>query len=363
MKIYQLVPSLLYGDAIGNEVVAIHNFIEELGYETIVISDYIDERIKIKGQLYNKKLFESQLVKDDIIIYHKAIGNHSSEDFIEFKCRKIMIYHNITPEKFFYTYNKKIAIVLEKGREQLKNLVGHLDYILADSEYNKTELEEIGFKCKIDVQPLIINFEDYEKIPSKDIINKYKHNGTNIIFTGRIAPNKKQEDVIKVFYYYKNYIDKDAKLFLVGSYNGMEKYYSKLKGFVKKLKLQDVYFTGHVPFADILAYYKSADVFLCMSEHEGFCVPLLESMYFNVPIVAFNSTAIPYTMGSSGVILDSKNYIEYSEAIRNLMEDDKYREKIIKIQKENLKRFEKSITTDLFKNNLNHYISNMESEQ
>ena len=362
MKIYQLVPSLLYGDAIGNEVVEIHNFIKKLKYETIVISDYIDERVNIKGQLYNKKLFKSQLEKDDVIIYHKATGNHFSEELVEFKCRKIMIYHNITPKKFFYPYSKKIAIELEKGRDQLKNLVGHVDYILADSEYNKIELEEMGFKCKIDVQPLIINFEDYKKIPNRDIINKYKENGTNIIFTGRIAPNKKQEDVIKVFYYYKNYIDRDAKLFFVGSYNGMEKYYSKLKGFIKKLKLQDVYFTGHIPFANILAYYKIADVFLCMSEHEGFCVPLLESMYFNVPIVAFNSTAIPYTMDRSGVILDSKNYIEYSEVIRKLVEDDKYRERIIELQKENLKRFEKSITTNLFKNNLNYYISNIESE-
>lgn len=363
MKIYQIVPSLSYGDAIGNEVIAIDKVIKECGYTTIVLSDYVDPRINIQAKIYNKNKFRSELSSEDIVIYHKATGSHFSEDITEFKCRKIMIYHNMTPKEFFIPYNKRVALELENGVRQLENLKGYVDYVLADSEYNKLELEEIGFKCKIDVQPLIIDFEEYEKKPNEDIIKRYSDEGTNIIFTGRIAPNKKQEDVIKVFYYYKNYVDKNARLFLVGSYNGTEKYYAKLKGFVNELKLKDVYFTGHIPFKDILAYYKIADVFLCMSEHEGFCVPLLESMYFDVPIVAFNSSAIPYTLGDSGVLLDSKNYIEYSEVIRLIMEDSKYKKEIIEKQRNNLQRFKKSLTVDIFKNNLNNYIYSIEREK
>ena len=363
MKIYQIVPSLSYGDAIGNEVIAIDKLIKLVSYDTMVFADYVDPRINIQADIYNKNKFCSELSNEDIVIYHKATGSHFSEDIKEFKCRKIMIYHNMTPKEFFEPYNKKTSLELENGIKQLENLKGYIDYIFADSEYNKLELEEIGFKCKIDVQPLIIDFEEYERKPNEDIIKRYSNDGTNIIFTGRIAPNKKQDDVIKAFYYYKNYIDKHAKLFLVGSYSGTEKYYAKLKGFVKQLKLNDVYFTGHIQFEDILAYYKIADVFLCMSEHEGFCVPLLESMYFDVPIIAFNCSAIPYTLGDSGVLLGSKNYIEYSEVIRRIMEDSKYKEEIIGKQRKNLQRFKKSLTVDMFKNNLNNYIYNIEREK
>lgn len=363
MKIYQIVSSLAYGDAIGNEVVAIDKLIKECGYTTIVLTDYVDSRISIQTMIYNENKFYSELSIEDIVIYHKSTGSHFSEDIKNFKCRKIMIYHNMTPKDFFLPYNKKITLELENGVKQLENLKGHIDYILADSEYNKLDLEKIGFECKIDIQPLIINFEEYEKNANEDIIKRYTANGTNIIFTGRIAPNKKQEDIIKVFYYYKNYIDANAKLFLIGSYNGTEKYYAKLRGFVKKLKLKDVYFTGHIPFEDILAYYKIANVFLCMSEHEGFCVPLVESMYFDVPIVAFNSSAIPYTLGDSGVILNTKDYVEYSEVIKNIMRDKGYREDIIKKQKKSLERFEKSYSAKIFKNNLNNYISEMKIER
>lgn len=362
MKIYQIVPSLSYGDAIGNEVIVINKVIKELGYNTIVLSDYIDPRINIEAKIYNRNKFCSELSSDDIVIYHKAIGSHFSDEIKEYKCKRIMIYHNMTPKDFFIPYNKKTALSLENGIQQLEDLKGYVDYILADSEYNKLELEKMKFQCKIDVQPLIIDFEEYNARPNEEVINKFS-GSTNIIFTGRIAPNKKQEDIIKVFYYYKNYVDKNAKLFLVGSYSGTEKYYAKLKGFVKKLKLKDVYFTGHIPFDEILAYYKIADVFLCMSEHEGFCVPLLESMHFDIPIVTFNSSAIPYTLGDSGVLLDSKDYIQYSEAIRKIIENNEYREEIIEKQRSNLKRFKKSVTVNIFKNNLNGYIKSMEREK
>lgn len=362
MKIYQILPSLSYGDAIGNEVIAIDKVINELGYTKMVLSDYVDSKINIQAKIYNRDKFYSELSSEDIVIYHKAIGSHFSDEFKEYKCKKIMIYHNMTPKGFFLPYNKRTASKLENGIKQLESLKGYVDYILADSEFNKLELEEMGFKCKIDVQPLIIDFEEYEKEPNEDIIKRYSAQGTNIIFTGRIAPNKKQEDVIKVFYYYKNYVDNNARLFLVGSHNGNEKYCAKLKGFVKELKLNDVYFTGHIPFQDILSYYKIADVFLCMSEHEGFCVPLLESIYFDIPVVAFSSSAIPYTLGDSGVLLNSKNYIEYSEVIRKIMNDTKYKQQIIEKQRKNLHRFKKEITAEIFKNNLNDYIYNMKGE-
>ena len=143
----------------------------------------------------------------------------------------------------------------------------------------------MGYTCPIDVLPILIPFDDYAKTPSQQVIDRYSDGYTNLIFTGRIAPNKRQEDVIRAFYDYKKFYNPKSRLILVGGHNGMERYYHRLKSYINALELEDVVFPGHIKFDEILAYYKIADVFLCQSEHEGFCVPLVEAMYFDVPVV------------------------------------------------------------------------------
>ena len=156
----------------------------------------------------------------------------------------------------------------------------------------------MGYTCPIDVCPILIPFSDYEKEPDRRVLRRYKGDGkTNLLFVGRIAPNKKQENVIRAFYFYHKYYSPDSRLFLVGSWSGMESYYERLCDYVKALGIAEhVVFTGHIRFDEILAYYHLADVFLCMSEHEGFCVPLVEAMYFHVPIVAYSCAAVPDTL-------------------------------------------------------------------
>lgn len=353
MKIYQIVFSLAYGDAIGNDVLAMNEVIKELGYATGIYASVIDSRLSGMANYLDTLNLEDE----DIVIYHKASGGPLSDYFRNLKCYKIMLYHNITPHIFFKPYSRYKSKRLEQGRVQLKSLVGHVDYCLADSEYNKEELVEIGFEpSKIDVLPIIMNYEDYQKEPSLEIFNKYNDGNANLLFTGRIAPNKKQEDLIKAFYYYKKFKDKNSRLFIVGSYDGCEKYYAKLKGFVADLKLEDVYFTGHIPFNEILAYYKVANAFICMSEHEGFCVPLIESMYFGVPIIAYNSSAIPHTLGQCGVLVDNKDFIEISDIIEKIVKDKSYREQIINGQYERLKFFSRENSKNIFRDCIQKFI-------
>jgi glycosyltransferase involved in cell wall biosynthesis len=169
------------------------------------------------------------------------------------------------------------------------------------------------------------------------------------MFLGRIAPNKKQEDVIKTFYYYKKYMDPKARLFLVGSYEGMEIYYNALKLLVEQLDLEDVYFTGKVPFDQILAYYRVSDAFLCMSEHEGFCVPLIESMVFKVPIIAYNSSAIPYTLGDAGILINQKDYIAAAELLNKVIYDEQLRNRLIENGSRRLEHFSYERTAEEFR--------------
>ena len=358
MKIVQLMPTISFGDAVSNDAIALKKAIEEMGYMTNIYAENIDTRLP-KGVAASVKFFPS-LSKKDIVIYHLSTGTQLNYTVDKLSCRKIMIYHNITPAHFFAPYNLDASVRCAEGVKGAKYLASKMDYVLADSEFNKNQLVKMGYNCAIDVLPILISFKDYEKKPDEEIIKRYDDSWINIIFTGRIAPNKKQEDVIATFYYYKKFINPRSRLFLVGSGRGMENYENRLKAYVKELNIADVYFTGHVKFDELLAYYRVADIFLCMSEHEGFCVPLVESMFFDVPIVAYNSCAVGETLGGSGFLINEKNYIEVAEIINLIGTNKKLHDTIVANQRMQLHKFEYSRIISQFKDYMKGFIEKHE---
>ena len=215
----------------------------------------------------------------------------------------------------------------------------------------------MGYTCPIDVLPILIPFDDYAKTPSQQVIDRYSDGYTNLIFKGRIAPNKRQEDVIRAFYDYKKFYNPKSRLILVGGHNGMERYYHRLKSYINALELEDVVFPGHIKFDEILAYYKIADVFLCQSEHEGFCVPLVEAMYFDVPVVAYDSSAIAGTLGGGGFLLKDKNPVETAGVINRVVTDEALRTQIIKNQQARLADFDHKVIEAQFKTYLDTFIN------
>ena len=235
---------------------------------------------------------------------------------------KIFAYHNITPPEYFKDTMTISGCICKRGRDELKNLT-KCNLSIGVSEYNRRELVEHGFdERNSDVLPIFLHYNDYESVDLNDnLYNKFDDDFVNILFVGRIAPNKKIEDLIKTFYFYKK-INPKSRLFIIGA-KFLNDYNRELTDFVGALKLRDVYFTDKVPLSDLKTYYELADIFLCMSEHEGFCVPLIESMYFGIPIIAYNSTAIPYTLEKSGILINKKDYPEIAELINLLVEDDK----------------------------------------
>ena len=152
-------------------------------------------------------------------------------------------------------------------------------------------------------------------------------------------PNKKLEDVIACFAAYKKTYHTAARLFLVGNYQETDRYYQYLKAYIKEKRVDDVIFSGHIAFDEILAYYKIADVFMCMSEHEGFCVPLVEAMFFEVPIVAYSSTAIPGTLGGSGALVETKEPQAVAAIISRIQKDAEYRKQLLEGQEKRLEDF------------------------
>lgn len=338
MRIIQLLTTISYGDAVGNDAIALYHTLQEKGFNTEIYAENIDKRIPPNMVKKVQKL--KNLSKEDILIYHLSTGTELNYKVADFSARKIMIYHNVTPEKYFVNYNEQLRKLCHDGIEGMKYLADKMDYCLADSSYNKEQLVSAGYKCKIDVLPILIPFADYEKKPSEEVLERYSNDGyVNILFTGRIAPNKCQEDVIRAFYMYQKHYNAKSRLFLVGSHSGTERYVEQLKKYVKLLGVENVIFTGHIKFDEILAYYKLADVFLCMSEHEGFCVPLVEAMYFNIPIIAFDSSAIGETLGNSGLLIGEKKPLETAGLINYVLSNSKLKEVIIENQKQRLQDF------------------------
>ena len=340
MKIIQILTTISFGDAVSNDTIALRDALLQMGYETAIYAENIDPRLP-KGTAKKVK-YMPPLGKDDVILYHLSTGTELNYKVAKYQTKKILVYHSVTPPEFFLPYSQAAAQLCQYGLDGAKYLADKMDYCLADSEFNKNDLLEMGYQCPVDVLPILIAFEDYKKAPSRKVLRKYRTEGTNILFTGRIFPNKRQEDVIAAFYHYKKYYDPKARLFLVGSYAGMESYYAKLWSYVEELGVQDVYFTGHIKFDEILAYYHLADVFLCTSEHEGFCVPLVEAMYFQVPVIAYDCAAIGGTLGGSGLLVSDKDPLLLAGAVNRLRTDDELRNAILENQKIRLQSFEQS---------------------
>ena len=349
MKIIQLMPTLSYGDAVGNDALALYVFLSQKGYNTLIYAENIDPRINKENVKHYSEM--PSLSGEDILLYHFSTGCEALAQVLrKCTCRKVMIYHNITPGKYFNDYNQGLMKLVDDGRKELSELKDIFECCLADSEYNKQDLIREGYTCPIEVLPILIPFKDYEKLPDETVLKQYENDGTtNILFTGRIAPNKKQEDVIAAFACYHKYMNPNSRLFIVGSDSGMEIYADRLKQYVKLLGIQEhVIFTGHIPFSQILAYYKLADVFLCMSDHEGFCVPLIEAMVFNTPILAYRAAAVPETLGYAGIVLEDRKPVYVAKMIQNVVDNKPLHKTLVALMQKRLDYFSYEKTTKRF---------------
>lgn len=303
------------------------------GLETAIYAEYASDK-RIPKKIHSVKELLSILKPEDFVLYHLSTGTKLTDWFKNLDCRKALVYHNITPPEFFEKYDAKLADVIRFGRSGIQGLMDCVEFSFADSEYNKQELEKYGFQ-NVFVLPFILDFKNYQTEPDKKIVSQYQDGKKNILFVGRIAPNKKQEDLIITFDYYKKQVDSNCRLILVGS-SGVKAYSDAIKSLIQKLGTEDVVLAGHVTFQELIAYYKTADLFFCMSEHEGFCVPLIESMYFGVPIVAYDAAAVPETLGDGGIVFTSKKVKHVAALMHILLENKECRKEIIKRQKKRL---------------------------
>lgn len=329
MRILQLLDALDYGDGVSNDVINKHKLLKEMGYSTEIYSKWVNDNVKD----YRKDIKILRVNKDDIILHHFSGKSHIIEDIIGLKCKKIFVYHNITPAEF-WTDNKDTM----QSFKQIEKYLKYYNYVIADSEFNLKDLMGFGLE-KGDVLPVYIDFEKIGRIQKEYRRTTQK---TTFLFVGRVAPNKKHEDIINVFDYYYKYIDSNSQLYFVGNFQNYMDYYNKLKEHLNKISCKkQVHFTGKVDNKELYQYYVEADVFLCMSEHEGFCIPLLESMYSRVPTLAYACCAVKETMGDAGVLIHKKTPEALAKLIYIILNDKSLRNSILIKQKNRVESFSK----------------------
>lgn len=350
--IHQLLAGFSNNDAISNEALILRTMFRKWGFRSEIYSEPSRVLPQLAKEARDITSCISEFQTNDIAILHLSIGSDVNDIFVELPCKKIILYHNITPAHYFELVNKPVASLLARGRRQLELLKNTAEISLADSKYNAGEMESLGYK-NVKVFPLVIPMERRRVSPDRRIIKEFQDGLTNILFVGRCAPNKRIEDLLTCFYYFQKYVDSDSRLIYVGSFAGTERYYYLLIAQMRAMELQQrVNFMGCVPDAELNAYYSCADIFLSMSEHEGFCAPLLEAMSYNVPVMAYSSTAVPETMDGSGILFEKKQFELIAEMMAEVVRNTSFRTSILNGQKERLQRYEKQDLENILKSYL-----------
>ena len=337
--IHQFVAGFSNGDAISNEARVLQKLFRSWGFESEIYCEQKRILPELRGVARDVSAATAAVKPSDVVVLHLSIGSLVNDLFATLPCRRAILYHNITPPHFFQGLQEEIVNHLKRGREQVAKLAGKADVVMAVSTFNAAELGAAGHR-DVKVLPLFLDREHWSVPPSRRVTGLYDADGkTNVLFVGRGAPNKRIEDLLYAFYYFQKYVQPDSRLIHVGSYAGLERYHALLRAKCVELKLNDVLFPGSVRQDELNAYYAIARVFVCMSEHEGFCIPVLEAMAHRVPVLAYAAGAVPETLDGAGVLFREKRHDLVAEMMGRLCRDENLRASVIGQQTDRLARY------------------------
>ena len=337
MIVNQWVPAAHKGDAIGDSARKVRDLLREAGHQSDLFALTIDE--DLRGEV--RPFSDAAAREGDVTIFHFAVPSPMTEAFAALRRGRVLQYHNITPAAFFAPYDAGLFRLAALGRRELQTLAGRVDLALGDSEFNRRELEALGF-APTGVLPIAVNTARITGGSRRPALENILSDGLiNILFVGRIVPNKRIEDHIRLAEVYKRYVDSYYRFIFVGRYDGVPRYYAQLRSLIAEYRMlpDRFWFTGPVPDDDLAAFYRWADVYVSLSEHEGFCVPLVEAMAADVPVLAYAAGAVPETLGGAGVLFSPKDLELAAETMGLLVYDRPFREAVIAGQRTRLDAF------------------------
>ena len=338
MIVNQWVPAAHKGDAIGDSARRVRGLLREMGHQSDLYAMTIDD--ELRGDVI--PWTDPGAKRGDLTIFHFALVSPMTAEFARLDSGRVLQYHNVTPAHYFAGYDAAIFRLAMLGREDLKSLAGHTDVALGDSEYNRQELESLGFS-NTGVFPIAIDTERITSAPRRPALEKLleDEDWPNFLFVGRIVPNKKIEDHVKLAEHFKRYVSEQYRFVFVGKTDATPKYYAAVQGLINRFRMPPgrFIFTGPVPDVDLATYYRMASVYISLSEHEGFCVPLLEAMAADVPVLAYSAAAVPDTLGGAGVQFAPKDLEYAAEILGELTFNQRLRTQVIAGQRRRLADF------------------------
>src|SRR5881628_2302541 len=323
---HQFNPVIAYGDAVGNDCLELQRIFWSAG----VRSDLFAAEAKPEMRALTRSWDDLNLIqrRDGLLLVHHSIGTDTVPKVLASPARKAIVYHNITPGHYFAGLNDYLKTFAELGREQLKELAKAAEFGIADSEYNRKELEAAGL-ANTAVVPALVDWEDFDRPPDPEVARELADERTAILTVGQILPHKAVTDVVAAFARYRE-SDRTAHLYLVGPTAMSAGYLDRVRGDIRRLGLEDaITLTGSVTIEQLVAYYRGATAFLTLSDHEGFCVPLLEAMRSDLPIVAHAAGAIPDTLGDAGMLLKDKSPEAAAAALERVVGDRELRKGLV----------------------------------
>lgn len=337
-RIVQVAEALSYQDAVSNHVLSLHRLLLGLGLKSEVYAKWHDPRLEEQ----RRPLEELQLGEFDIAILHFCgRSEHALPAVLKAYCTKIMQYHNVTPASFFPAASRLHGFCVE-GREQLEASARHFHRVWADSTFNLDELLSLGLSAAHGaVVPIVV-----DAVPAPTRVTE-RTPGT-WLFVGRVAPNKRQADLVRLFAQARREMPQVAQgLILAGGYEEDDPYYEELMETIRSCEVGPfVRVAGKVDDAERERLYRTAAVYVSLSEHEGFGVPLVEAGTHGLPVVALGVTTVADTLGHSAGVVHSLH--EVLPIVQRLHAEPAFREALVQYQLDNARRFESaSVASDL----------------
>ncbi len=327
--IHQVVPSFAGRDAIGTHTLLLRDLFRSLGLASdIYAGGSLPEVSHLARSLDD---LPARTMERTWLLFHHSSGSPVADRVLARREPLLVDYHNITPAALIDRWAPWVRDEVEQGRHQLAELAGRAVYAFADSGYNEAELLDVGFRHTAVAAPLFdpsaAGTGDDPAVAAE--LRERRQAGAVWLFVGRVSPHKAQHDVVKAFACYREWFDPGATLVLAGTGMGTE-YPGALDRFVRRLGIDDaVTITGLVSDAALASYYRGADVFVCASDHEGFCVPLVEAMHHGLPVVAYGATAVPETVGAGGLVLADKAPAVVAAAVHRVLGDPVLRQRLV----------------------------------
>jgi glycosyltransferase involved in cell wall biosynthesis len=329
--VHQFLPSLATGDAIGHHALRLQQVLRESGYDSEIFVETAQPAMRDRCRPYQ----ELAAGPSDWLLYHLSTGSPLAGFLAEQDRRLAVYYHNITPTRYFEFWEPGAAENSRRARQELRKLASVTRFAMANSSCSEAELQAEGYG-DTSVVPVLVDFAGYDAPEDRAAATRLRRaaerGGATWLFVGRLAPNKCQHDVIGAFAAYRAVFDPEARLTLIGGRTS-PLYHRALGRLVAELGLGGaVELADVVTFPELLAHYRAADVFVSLSQHEGFLVPALEAMHFGVPVVARGATAVPETVGDGGLVLPDEvggDPVVVAAAVHRVLTDQPLRDRLV----------------------------------